>query len=145
MTTKKTVIVIASLVISLILVVGLFVGGILLFVSHQVGNSEAAAKAREFLSRNERLKQDVGDVKEFGSFITSSIKVENQSGSTTLNLKVVGTRKTVNASVELMYRNGKEWRVTDASYVNEAGQTVNLLEASQSRTPIVATARYLLA
>ena len=145
MTTKKIVIVIASLLISLALVVVLFVGGILLFVFHQVGNSDAAAKARDFLSSNERLKQDIGDVKEFGSLITGSINVQNDSGSATLNLKVIGARKTVNASVELMYRNGKEWRVTDASYVNEAGQTVNLLNANQSKAPIAMSARYLLA
>ena len=145
MTTKKTVIIIASVLAGLALVVGLFVGGIVLFVFHQVGNSEAAAKAREFLSSNERLKQDIGDVKEFGSVITGSIKVENNSGTATLNLKVVGTRKTVNATVELMYGNGKEWRVTDASYVNDAGQTVSLLNANQSRIHIAALVRYLLA
>ena len=145
MTTKKIVIIIASLVIGLALVVGLFVGGILLFVFHQVSNSAAAAKARDFLSSNERLKQDIGDVKGFGSVITGSINVQNDSGSATLNLKVIGTRKTVHASVELMYRNGKEWHVTDASYVNDAGQTVNLLNANQSQTTIATSVLYLLA
>ncbi len=145
MTTKKIVIIIASLAIGLALVVGLFVGGILLFVFHQVGNSDAATTARNFLQNNERLKQDIGDVKEFGSIITGSINVQNDSGSATLNLKVIGTRKTVHASVELMYRNGKEWRVTDASYVNDAGQTVNLLNANQSETIIATSVLYLLA
>ena len=97
------------------------------------------------MQNNERQKQDIGDVKEFGSFITGRINVQNDSGSATLNLKVMGTRKTVHASVELMYRNGKEWRVTDASYVNDAGQTVNLLNANQSETIIATSALYLLA
>ena len=145
MTTKKIVIIIATVVISLALVVGLFVGGIVLFAFHQIGNSEAATTARNFLQNNERLKQDIGGVKEFGSIITGSINVQNDSGSATLNLKVIGTRKIVNASVELTYRNGKEWHVTDASYVNDAGQTVNLLNTNQSQTTIATSVLYLLA
>ncbi len=135
MTTKKIVAIIATILLVLGVIVALFAGGILLFVFHQVGSSDAAVIARSFLKSNERLKQDIGEVQDFGSFITGNINVQNGSGTATLNLKVIGARKTVNASVELMYRNGREWHVTKASYENEAGRTVDLLNPDQSREP----------
>jgi hypothetical protein len=135
MTTKKIVIIIVSIVVALGLLIGGFAGGVVLFVFYQVGHSDAAHQARTFLKNNERLKQDIGEVKEFGSFVTGSISVQNGSGSALIDLKVIGERKTVNATVELMYRNGQQWRVTGASYTNGAGQTVGLLNPYQSMIP----------
>ena len=135
MTTKKIVIIIISIVVALGLLIGGFAGGVVLFVFYQVGHSDAAHQARTFLKNNERLKQDIGDVKDFGSFVTGSISVQNGNGTALLSLKVIGARKTVNATVELMYRNGQQWRVTGASYPNEAGQTVDLLNPYQSMIP----------
>ena len=134
MTTKKIVGVVVAILFGLGLLVVGFSGGILLFVSYQVRNSDAAVVARKFLKSNERLKADIGDVKDFGSFITGSIS-QSGSGTAILNLKVIGARKTVNASVELMYRSGKEWRVTNASYMNDAGKVIDLLDLDQSSTP----------
>ena len=135
MTTKRIVIIIVSLVVALGLLIGVFTGGIVLFIFYQAGHSDAANQARTFLKNNERLKQDIGDVEDFGSFVTGSISVQNANGTALLNLKVIGARRTVNATVELMYRNGQQWRVTGASYTNEAGQTVELLNPYQSMIP----------
>jgi hypothetical protein len=135
MTTKKIVIMIVSVVVALGLLVALFVGGTVLFVFYEVGHNDAANQARTFLKNNERLKKDIGEVKDFGSFVTGSINVQNGSGSALINLKVIGARKTVNATVELMYGNRQQWRVTGASYTNEAGQTVGLLNPYQSMIP----------
>jgi hypothetical protein len=135
MTTKRIVIIIGSIAVALGLLIAVFVGGIALFVFYQVGHSDAANQARTFLKSNERLKQDIGDVKDFGSFVTGSISVQNGSGTASVNLKVIGERKTVNATVELMYRNGQQWRATGASYTNEAGETVDLLNPYQSMIP----------
>jgi hypothetical protein len=112
--------------------VALFVGGIFLFVFHQVGNSDAAAVARSFLRSNERLKQDIGEVRDFGWFITGNINIQNSGGTATLNLRVIGMRKTVHATVDLIYRSGKEWRVTSAVYTNEAGKTIELFNPYES-------------
>src|ERR1700682_1395271 len=112
MTTKKIVTIVVSVLLALGLLVVLFVGGILLFVFQQVGNSDAAAVARSFLKSNERLKQDIGEVSDFGWLITGNINIQNGSGTATLNLNVIGARKTVKATVDLSYRSGKEWRVT---------------------------------
>jgi hypothetical protein len=126
MTTKKIV-----LVIGLIVVV--VVGGIIGVAFYSIGRSEAAETARKFLRTNERLKQDIGEVKDFGSFITGNININNASGNATINLKVIGERQTVNASVDLVYRNGQPWRVVAASYQNDKGQTVELLNPYQGQ------------
>jgi flagellar basal body-associated protein FliL len=133
MTTKKIIIVVVSIVIVLGLIVVLFVGGIIGFAFYQISNGEAGTTAKAFLKNNELLKQDIGEVKDFGTFVTGNINVNNGDGVARLHLKVIGERKTVNASVDLMYRNGRQWRVTGASYENEAGQTIDLLNPYASR------------
>ena len=133
MTTKKIVIIVVSIVIVLGLIVVLFVGGIVGFAFYQMSNGEAGTTAKAFLKNNERLKQDIGEVKDFGSFVTGNINVSNGDGVAVLNLKVIGERKTVNASVEMMYRSGRQWRVTAASYKNDSGDTIDLLNPYESR------------
>jgi cytochrome oxidase complex assembly protein 1 len=136
MTTKKIIAIVAAVVISVFLLVIVFVAGIVGFAFYSVGKSEAAVTAKNFLRNNQRLQQDIGDVKDFGRFVTGSINVHDSDGNATLNLKVIGERRTVNATVELMYRNAQAWRITGASYENEAGDTIDLLHAFESRRPI---------
>jgi flagellar basal body-associated protein FliL len=133
MTTKKIIVIVVSVVIVLGLIVLVFVGGIVGFVFYKINNSEAAQVSKDFLKTNERLKQDIGEVKDFGKFVTGNINVENGNGTAELSIKVIGERKTVNASVELMYRSGHQWRVTAASYRNDNGETVDLLNPYESR------------
>jgi len=133
MTTKKIVIIILSIVLAIALIVVVVAGGIIGVVFYSIGNSEAAGTARSFLQSNERLKSDIGEVKEFGRVVTGSVNIDGGSGKATINLKVIGERKTVNASVELIYRNGQPWRVTAASYENDQGQTIELLNPYQNR------------
>ncbi|MGH9927932.1 MAG: hypothetical protein ACREA9_01760, partial [Pyrinomonadaceae bacterium] len=78
------------------------------------------------------LKQDIGEVKDFGKFVTGSININNGDGTAELNLKVIGERKEVNASVELVSRSGNQWRVSAASYKNDAGETIDLLNPYES-------------
>lgn len=133
MTTKKIVLIVVGVVVVLTLVVVVFVGGILGFALYQVSNSEAAAKAKDFLRTSETLKADIGDVKDFGSIVTGSINVANGSGQATVNLKVIGAEETVNASVNLVYVNNGAWRVSAASYVNTDGQKIDLLNPYDSQ------------
>lgn len=137
MTTKKIVVIVVSVVIVLGLIVLLFVGGIVGFVFYKINKSDAAQVSKDFLKTNERLKQDIGEVKDFGKFVTGNINIANGDGTAELNIKVIGERKTVNASLALMYRSGHQWRVTAASYRNDAGQTVDLLNPDESRRPIL--------
>jgi len=132
MTTKKVVLIVVSIVVVMGLIVVIFVGGTIGLVFYGISNSEAANVAKDFLKNNERLKQDIGEVKEFGKFVTGNVNTTNGDGTAQLNLKVIGERKTVDAEVELMYRNGHQWRVTAASYRNEAGQTIDLLNPYNS-------------
>jgi cytochrome oxidase complex assembly protein 1 len=127
MTTKKILLIVGGVIVVLGLVVALFVGGIVGFALYQVSNSEAAATAKNFLRTNEKLKKDIGEVKDFGSVITGSVNVADGNGQATLNLKVIADQ-TVNASVNLVYVNRGDWRVSAASYVNRDGQTIDLLD-----------------
>lgn len=134
MTTKKIIGIIAAIVGALVLLIALFIGGITWFVFHTIGTSEAADTARTYLRGNDMLKSDIGEVKDFGSFITGNIQTSNGDGEATLYLKVIGEKKTVNARVSLTYRSNQRWRVTAASYEKD-GHTVDLMQAYEPAAP----------
>ena|SRR5688572_1136841 len=136
MTTKKILLIVGGVVIVLGLVVVLFVGGIVGFALYQVSQSEAANKAKDFLRTSEKLKQDIGEVKDFGSIVTGAVSAGDGNGHATLNLKVIGDQETVNASVQLVYVNGGNWRVSSASYVKKDGLTIDLLDPYDSKIPV---------
>jgi len=135
MTTKKIVLIVGAVIVVLALLAAIFVGGIVGFALYQIGNSEAAVKAKDFLRSSDKLKSDIGEVTDFGSIVTGNVKFANGNGEATLNLKVIGERKTVNASVSLLYTKGSAWRVSAASYTNSAGQTIDLLDPYDSKIP----------
>jgi cbb3-type cytochrome oxidase subunit 3 len=130
MSTKKIVLIIAGILGVLGLLVALFVVGIGWFVFSTIRNSDAAEAARTYLRTNEDLKRDIGEVKEFGSFVTGQINRQNTSGEATLNFKVIGEKKTVNATVDLSYRGSRSWRVIGASYQSD-GHTISLMDPYQ--------------
>lgn len=136
MTTKKIILIVVAVVVVLGLIVLIFVGGIVGSVFYGIANSDAANVSREFLRNNAQLKQDIGEVKDFGRLVTGNIDVNNGDGTAQLSLKVLGERKTVNATVELIYRNGKAWRVVAASYRNDEGQNVDLLNPYESDSSV---------
>ena len=127
MTTKKIVILVSGIVIGLGLLIALFIAAIVGTVFYSIANSDAAVVAKAYLKNNETLKGDIGEVKDFGTFITGNINVNNANGQATLYLKAIGERRDANATVSLIYRNGHQWRVTEASYKNAAGETIDLM------------------
>ena len=134
MSTKKIILIVAGVVGVLALVVALFVGGIFWFVFHTIGNSEAAEASRTYLRNNAVLKQDIGEVKDFGSFVTGNVNVSNGDGEATLYLKVIGEKREVNARVDLSYRSNQNWRVTGASYDRD-GRTIDLMKPYEQSPP----------
>jgi thioredoxin 1 len=129
MTTNKKILLIAGGVVAVLaLVVMLFVGGILWFTFSAIGKSEAAQTARTFLQQNERLKSDIGEVRDFGFLVMGDINSNNAEGEASLLLKVIGSKKTVNSRVNLTYRNGRKWAVVGAYYTNEDGRVVELVD-----------------
>ena len=128
MTTKKIVLIVGGVVVVLGFLVVCFVGAIVGITLYSVANSEAAARAKDFLRNSEMLKTDIGEVRDFGSIITGGVNFHNDTGQATLNLKVIGERKTVNATVDLVLVKGTAWRVSSASYINESKQTIDLLD-----------------
>jgi hypothetical protein len=133
MTNKKIIFIVLGVVLGLGLIVAIFIGAIIGITLYSIGQSDAATTSKAFLRENERLKQDIGEVKDFGSFPTGNVNIENNDGNATIHIKVIGERKEVNASVDLIYRNGQPWRVVGASYKNDAGETVELLNPHQTR------------
>jgi ribosomal protein L10 len=133
MTTKKIIVVVVSVLVALGLIIAIFVGGVVGIAFYEMANSDAARVSREFLQKNEKLKQDIGAVKSFGKLVTGSINLGNGDGTAELNLKVVGERKTVNASVTLILDHGNQWQVTAASYKDE-GKTVDLFNPYEARS-----------
>jgi hypothetical protein len=119
--------IIVGIIAVLGLIVALFVGGIAWFAFHAIGTSEAADQARTYLRNNQVLKQDIGEVKDYGSFVTGNVNAHNGDGEATLYLKVIGEKRNVNARVDLSYRNNRSWRVTGASYERD-GETVDLMQ-----------------
>ena len=136
MTTKRIVILVGVAVLTVGLLVMIFVGGIVGFALYSVGNSEAALTAKDFLRNNQILKDDIGEVRDFGTFVTGSINVHNSNGDATVGLKVIGERRTVNATVGLAYRDGRPWRVVSASYIDERGTTIDLVNAYEAQQQI---------
>ena len=127
MTTKKLVIIVGSIVAVVVVLGALLVGGIIGVAFYSIGKSEAAETAKNFLRSNEKLTEEIGEVRDFGFFVTGNVKVDGSSGVARLHLKVVGAKSTVPATVDLAYTGGRDWRVTDASYESENGQTINLM------------------
>lgn len=140
MATRKILLIVGLLGLTIGLLVLLIVGGIIGVAFYSIGKSEAAETAKTFLRNNEILKKEIGDVRDFGWFVTGNINVQNNDGHATLRLKVMGEQRIVNATVEMIYSNGGEWRVTAAHFQNKEGKTVDLLNAYNARrllpTPI---------
>ena len=136
MTTKNIVILVGVAVVTIVLLVVVFVGGIVGFALYTVGNSEAAVTAKDFLRNSQLLKDDIGEVRDFGTFVTGSINVHNSNGDATIGLKVIGERRSVNATVGLAYSSGRPWRVVSASYINESGHTIDLINAYEAQQQI---------
>lgn len=126
---KRLFIVVGVSVGALVLLLAVFVGAIVWFASGTLANSEAAETARVFLRNNERLKQETGEVREFGPQVKGSIASETGGGVARLNLEVKGSRRTVEATVDLIYKEGFGWRAVGASYRNDAGRTIELFDS----------------
>jgi hypothetical protein len=135
MTTKKILLIIGGVVVALGFLVVCFVGAIVGVALYQVNHSEAAARARDFLRSNEQLQADIGPVKDFGSIVTGNVSFHDSAGAATLHLKVIGERKTVNATVDLVLSN-RGWIVTEAFYINSSGQKISLRDPYESKIPV---------
>lgn len=128
MTKKKLAIVVGGALAGLLLLVALFVGAVAGVAFYGLANSDAATAAEAFLRDNQKLKNEIGEVKDFGTFVTGSVDGGRSEGGALLHLKVNGARRTVNVDVSLVFKQGHGWRVTGASFRGEDGRTVELLE-----------------
>ncbi len=137
MTTKKIVAVVVLVLLAMGLAAALFAGGIVAYTLYALGKSDAAKVAKAYLRSNEKLKQDIGEIKEFGTFVSGNLNVQNSDGDASLKLKVIGSNKTVDATVDLTYRQGRAWRVVGASYISDQGRLIELLNPYESWLTLV--------
>jgi len=128
MTAKKIMQIGGGVFVGLLVLILLFLLAIVGSWLYTVRNSESTEKAKDYLRKSEKLKQDIGEVKDFGNIVTASINERNDNTEVTLKMKVFGEKKTVNASVDLMLVQGNTWRVTSASYINSNGEKIALLD-----------------
>ena len=128
MTAKKIVQIVVGVFAALLVLTILFLVAIVGFGLYTVKNSESTEKAKDYLRKSDKLKQDIGEVKDFGDIVTAGLNERNGNSEVTLKLKVIGERKTVNANVDLMLVQDNTWRITSASYVNSLGQKIFLLD-----------------
>lgn len=130
MTAKKVLFIIGGIIAAGVVAVAAFVTAVVGIAFYSVDHSQAAVTAKSFLRRNEKLKRDIGEIRDFGAIVTGSLNAENSDGVATLHIKVIGERRTVDdVRVDLMYRDGREWRVTGASYKDDDGRPVDLIDA----------------
>jgi hypothetical protein len=128
MTTKKVVLIAVGVLAVLSLTVVVIAGSIVGFAFYTIGTSGAAQTAKTFLRQNEKLKRDIGEVRDFGFFTTGNINAQGALGNAELRLKTIGATKTVNATVRLATRAGHDWRVVDAYYDDPTGQRIYLTQ-----------------
>ena len=136
MTTKRLVFIVGGVLAGLGFLTTVFILVIVFLGLYTVKNSESAEKAKDYLRKNEKLKQDIGEVQNFGNIIMASINERDGNTEVTMKLKVYGEKKTVNATVDLMLVQGNTWRITSASYVNSNGQIVKLLDPYDTKVLI---------
>ncbi|MDQ3908177.1 MAG: thioredoxin family protein [Acidobacteriota bacterium] len=126
MTTKRALLIAAGVVAALALVVAVVAGSIVGFAFYTLDHSAAAQTAKAFLRQNEKLRGDIGDVRGFGYFTTGSMNAQGALGNAELRMKTIGATKTVNATVVLATREGRDWRVVDAYYDDPTGRRIYL-------------------
>lgn len=125
----------AVLVVSVLALIGVIVGLVLGITFYSIYKSDAAETGRQFLVKNDKLKQDIGEVKEFSRFITGHVRSRADAGQAALTFTVIGERKTVTATVSMITKDNRAWRVTGAEYVNDQGRHITLFDPYEPIVP----------
>jgi hypothetical protein len=125
---KKSVKRVLWIVPTAVVGVAIFVTALLGILEYSINQSDAAEAGRVYLRGNQRLKDEIGEVKDFGSLITGHLRSKPNVGQAGLSFKVYGERKTVNATVSMIAKDGRTWRVTGAEYINDQGRKIILFD-----------------
>lgn len=128
---KFLLVFIPSLLVVLAIVVGLILG----ITYYSLNQSDAAEAGRKFLRSNELLRNDIGVVKDFGRFISGHLRSGSSVGEASLKFKVYGERKTVTATVTMVSKENRGWRVVAADYINDQGRRVTLFDPYEQPEP----------
>jgi hypothetical protein len=78
-----------------------------------IKNSTAYQTAIWFLASNEKVKEQIGEVRNFGAFPGGEIQFKNGYGHAVLNITVYGLKGSVSAQVLLIKEPEQMWEVRD--------------------------------
>jgi hypothetical protein len=80
-------------------------------VLFSIKNSGAYQTATQFLASNEKVKGQIGEIRDFGAFPGGEIQFKNGYGRAVLNITVYGLEGTVSAQVLLTKDPEQIWEV----------------------------------
>jgi hypothetical protein len=110
---------------------GTLVGGILLAVTTIIKSSDAYKIATEYVSKDERVITEIGDVTGFGFLPGGNISTSGPTGEAELSIGVQGDRGDGTLYIELTKALG-EWRIIQAEFEASSGRRFNLLMPSDN-------------
>ncbi len=108
------------------LLMGTLVGGILLAATTVFKSSDAYKIATEYVSSDERVIAEIGEVAGFGFLPRGNISTSGPTGEAELSIYAQGERGSGTLYIELMKTLG-EWRIIQAEFEVSSGQRFNLL------------------
>lgn len=114
-----------------VLLMGTFVGGILLAVTTIIKSSDAYKIATEYVSKDERVIAEIGEVTGFGFLPGGNISTSGPTGGAELSIGVQGDRGDGTLYIELTKALG-EWRIIQAEFETASGRRFNLLMPSDN-------------
>lgn len=106
--TKKVL----TIVISLILLAGLFIGGILTMIKQDASYNAAI----NFIENDASIQERVGNDIRFGFFPSGSISRSNGHGVASFKVKVTGDKDSLSVFITLMKEPNQEWKVSRVRY-----------------------------
>jgi hypothetical protein len=109
-----------------ILVMGTLVGGILFAVTTIMKSSDAYKIATEYVSRDERVIAEIGEVTGFGFLPGGNISTSGPTGEAELSIHAQGDRGSGTLYIELTKALG-EWKIVKAEFETSAGRRFDLL------------------
>ncbi len=115
--------------LTLLVIAGLIIGGIIYSVSSFVKNTDVYTHALEKAQKNPNVVSQIGSPIESDGIAQGNISMNNNEGEANLSIPVKGNKGSGSIRV-VAYKNGKEWTYETLSFQseNESTETINLIE-----------------
>ncbi len=91
----------------------IFITFLILFTGSAMKRSDAYKVVIENIEQNQSILKETGGITGYGMMPTGSIKINNGFGQAELEIKVLGTNKTLNISVYLTKEPNGNWELIE--------------------------------